>query len=49
MILCWQEVVPSASRKRLCENMQYLKGQPYEQLDPVLAGVGARGLEEEAV
>jgi hypothetical protein len=42
-ILCWQEVVPAASRKRLCDNMQYLKGQPNE-LDPVLAGGGARGL-----
>ncbi len=48
-ILCWQEVVPTASRKRLCENMQYLKGQPNEQPDPVLAGGGAHGLEEEAV
>jgi hypothetical protein len=43
-ILCWQEVMPVASRKRLCENMPYLKGQPYEQLDPVLAGGGARVL-----
>jgi hypothetical protein len=48
-ILGWQEVVPAASRKRLSENMQYLKGQPNEQLDPVLAGGGAHGLEEEAV
>ncbi len=38
-----------ASRKGLCENMQYLKGQPNEQLDPVLAGGGALGVEEEAV
>jgi hypothetical protein len=45
-ILCWQEAVPAASRKMLCEIMQYLKGQPN---DPVLAGGGARGLEEEAV
>jgi hypothetical protein len=43
-ILCWQEVVPAA-----CENMQYLKGQPNEQLDPVLAGGGGDGLEEETV
>ncbi len=49
MILCWQEVVPAAPRKRLCENMQYLKGQPNEQLDPVLAGGGAHGLEEGSV
>ncbi len=50
-ILCWQEVVPATSRKRLCENMLYLnlKGQPNEQLDPLLAGGGTRGLEEEAV
>jgi hypothetical protein len=48
-ILCWQEGVPAASRKRLCENMQYLKGQSNEQLDAVLAGGGARGLQEEVV
>jgi hypothetical protein len=48
-ILCWQEVVPAASRKRLCKNMQYLKGQLNEQLVHVLAGGGASGLEEEAV
>ncbi len=29
--------------------MQYLKGQPNEQLDTLLARGGARSLEEEAV
>ncbi len=24
MILCWQEVVPAASRKRLCEKTDYV-------------------------